>query len=190
MKKTALMTIVPGSLQDQATAAGGSLAETFLNCDLVVLVDTSGSMIDADAPGGRRRYDAACDELAKLQASQPGKIGVIGFSSYPEFCPGGKPPFQKGGTDLAAALDYANLIDGLCELVVISDGQPDNPEAALRSARAYKASKISTVYVGPEGGAGQEFLRKLAAANRGQSVTAEKTKALASQIERLMLNAG
>lgn len=186
----AIMQVVPGSLQDQATASGGSLAETFLNCDLVVLVDTSGSMIDSDAPGGRRRYDAACDELAKLQASQPGKIGVIGFSSYPAFCPGGQPPFQKGGTDLAAALDYARLVDGLCKVVVISDGQPDNEEAALRAARAYTTSEISTVYVGPEGGAGQDFLRKLAAANRGQSVTAEKTKQLAAKIERLMLSAG
>lgn len=186
----AIMQVVPGSLQDQATASGGSLAETFLNCDLVVLVDTSGSMIDNDAPGGKRRYDAACDELAKLQASQPGKIGVIGFSSYPEFCPGGKPAFQKGGTDLAEALDYARIIDGLCDVVVISDGQPDNEEAALRSARAFKSSKLSTVYVGPEGGPGADFLRKLAAANRGQSVTAEKTKQLAQKIERLMLSAG
>lgn len=186
----AIMQVVPGSLQDQATASGGSLAETFLNCDLVVLVDTSGSMMDCDAPGGRRRYDAACDELAKLQASQPGKIGVIGFSSYPEFCPGGKPSFQKGGTDLAEALDYAHIIDGLCNVVVISDGQPDSPEAALRSARAYKDSTISCVYVGPEGGPGQEFLAKLAKANRGQSVTAEKTKQLAQKIERLMLSAG
>lgn len=186
----AIMQVVPGSLQDQATATGGSLAETFLNCDLVVLVDTSGSMIDNDAPGGKRRYDAACDELATLQASQPGKIGVIGFSSYPEFCPGGKPSFQKGGTGLAEALDYARIIDGLCNVVVISDGQPDNTEAALRSARAYKDSTISAVYVGPEGGPGQEFLTKLAKANRGQSVTAEKTKQLAQKIARLLLHAG
>lgn len=186
----ALTTVVPGSLADQAKQSGGSLAETFLNCDLIVLIDTSGSMAAPDAPGGLQRYDAACRELATLQKSNPGKIGVIGFSSYPEFFPGGTPNFQAGGTDLAAALDYARLVDGLCDLVVISDGEPDNQESALIGARRYKSSKISCVFVGPENGPGAEFLRKLAAANRGQSVTAEKTKHLASQIERLLLAAG
>ena len=183
----ALTTVVPGSLADQAKQSGGSLAETFLSCDLIVLIDTSGSMAAPDAPGGLQRYDAACRELATLQKTNPGKIGVIGFSGYPEFFPGGKPDFQAGGTDLAAALDYTHLIDGLCDLVVISDGEPNDAESAQASARRYKTSKISCVFVGPEGGMGQAFLARLASANRGQSVTAEKTKHLASQIERLLL---
>lgn len=181
---------VPGSLRAQAQAAGTSLAETFLSCDLIILVDVSGSMDAPDAPGGRVRYDAACDELAKLQASHPGKVGVIAFSTTPQFCPGGTPPFLAGGTNLAEALDYAHLVDGLCELVVISDGEPNSEHQALQAAARYRESTISCVYVGPEGGAGQAFLRRLAQASGGQAVTAAKTAQLAAQVERLLLAAG
>ena len=188
--RTSLTTVIPGSLQAQAEASGAGLAETFLSCDLIVLIDVSGSMDTRDAPGGRIRYDAACDELAKLQAGHPGKVGVIAFSTTPQFCPGGKPPFLSGGTNLADALDYAHLVNGLCNLVVISDGEPNDEQAALAAARRFTESAISTVYVGPEGGAGQAFLRRLAAASGGQSVTAAKTAQLAAQVERLLLAAG
>lgn len=191
MRQTrALAQTVPGSLQAQATASGATLAETFLSCDLIALVDVSASMQSPDAPGGASRYDAACRELATLQANHPGKLGVIAFSTSPVFCPGGQPPMLSGGTDLAGALDYAHLVDGLCALVVISDGEPDSPSAALAAARRYTESQISTVYVGPEGGPGSAFLAKLAAASGGQSVTAEKTAKLAAKIETLLLAAG
>lgn len=186
----ALRQTVPGSLQAQAQASGATFAETFLSCDLIALVDVSGSMQATDAPGGATRYDAACRELATLQASHPGKLGVIAFSTSPVFCPGGRPPLLAAGTDLAAALDYAHLVDGLCELVVISDGEPNDQSAALKAAGRYRESTISCVFVGPKGGPGADFLRKLAAASRGQSVTAEKTAKLAAKIETLLLAAG
>lgn len=186
----ALRQTVPGSLQAQAQASGTSLAETFLSCDLIVLVDVSGSMQATDAPGGATRYDAACRELAQLQASHPGKLGVIAFSTSPVFCPGGQPPMLGSGTDLAAALDYAHLVDGLCELVVISDGEPNSQSDALAAAARYRESAISCVFVGPEGGPGADFLRKLAAASRGQSTTATNTANLAKQVSRLLLAAG
>ncbi len=187
---THLTKTVPGSLQAQAQATNTSLAETFLNCDLIALVDTSGSMDAHDAPGHQKRYDAACTELAPLQANHPGKLGVIVFSSAVMFCPGGQPPFLAGGTDLVAALDYVQLVDGLCDLVIISDGEPDDRDAALQRAERFKASAISCVYVGPEGGLGQAFLAKLARASRGQSVTAANTAQLAERLEPLLLAAG
>jgi Mg-chelatase subunit ChlD len=190
MNKTDLTTVIPGSLQAQAEATGASLAETFLSCDLVVIVDTSGSMSEDDAPGGRSRYAAACAELATLQGNHPGKIGVIAFSTTVQFCPGGVPPYFGGGTDLAAALDKARPVNGLCDLVVISDGHPDDESAALAAARRFTESHISTVYVGPEGGAGAHFLRRLAAASGGQHVTAAKTADLARKVEQLLLAAG
>ena len=73
---------------------------------------------------------------------------------------------------------------------VISDGEPDSQEQALAAARRFDKSDISTVYVGPEGGAGQAFLARLAAASGGQSVTAAKTAQLAQTIERFLLAAG
>lgn len=191
MRQThALSQTVPGSLQAQAATSGATLAETFLSCDLIVLVDVSGSMQAQDAPGGATRYDAACRELAQLQANHPGKLGVIAFSTSPVFCPGGQPPLLAAGTDLAAALDYAHLVDGLCELVVISDGEPNSQGDALTAAKRYRESTISCVFVGPEGGPGADFLRKLATASRGQSVTAEKTQGLAKSVSQFLLAAG
>lgn len=187
MKHHTLTKTVPGSLQAQAEASGASLAQTFLSCDLIAIVDVSGSMSADDAPGGKSRYDAACRELAKLQANHPGKIGVVAFSSTVAFCPGGTPPFLNGGTALDDALEYCLIVNGLCELVVISDGEPNDAEGALRVARRFTESDISTVYVGPEGGSGAEFLKRLAKASGGQAVTAAKTAGLAKSVERLLL---
>lgn len=190
MRHTALTRAVQGSLQAQATASGAGLAETFLSCDLIAIVDVSGSMDACDAPGGRTRYDAACRELAALQANHPGKIGVIAFSSTTVFCPGGQPPMLAGGTNLAAALEFAHIADGCgIQFVVISDGEPNSESAALQAAGRFQ-SRIDTVYVGPEGGSGAAFLRQLAAASGGQHVTAAKTAQLAQQVERLLLASG
>lgn len=181
---------ITGSLLAEAQSTGASLAETFLSCDLIAIVDVSASMSALDGRDGRTRYDVACDELARLQAVHPGKIGVIAFSTLPHFCPGGVPPKPSGGTGLAQALDYAHVADG-CDIqfIVISDGEPDSEEQALRAAKRY-TSRIDTVYVGPEGGDGQAFLRRLAAASGGQGVTAAKAAQLAETVERLMLAAG
>lgn len=190
MRHAALTRTVPGSLQAQADAAGAALAETFLSCDLIALVDVSGSMDAHDAPSGQTRYDAACRELAALQKQHPGKVGVIAFSTTAVFCPGGQPPLLAGGTNLADALDYAHVADGCgIQFVVISDGEPNSEADALRAARRF-TSRIDTVFVGPEGGRGAAFLRQLAAASGGQHVTAAKTAQLAQQVERLLLTAG
>lgn len=184
--KTALVT-VPGSLQAQADATGASLAETFLSCEAIVIVDVSGSMNARDARGGRSRYDVACAELARLQADIPGKLGVIAFSTYPQFCPGGKPVYQGGGTDLAAALEEAHLADGCgIRFMVISDGEPNDEQRALAVAGRFQ-SRIDCIYIGPEGGPGSDFLRRLAAASGGQSVTAAQARQLAGTVERLLL---
>lgn len=182
--------IVPGSLSDVAMSSNHSLAETFLSCDTVVLVDCSGSMYAEDSRGGKRRYDVACEELAKLQARNSGKIGVIAFSDDAIFVPGGVPPMLGSGTALHKALRFARVADvpGI-RFVVISDGQPDSPEEALQEASKYKA-RIDTVYVGPESErSGALFLARLAAAHGGSQVTADRAKELASTIQQLMLSA-
>ncbi|HOR01504.1 MAG TPA: VWA domain-containing protein [Anaerolineae bacterium] len=99
--------IVPGSLSAIAAREGQSLAETFLNADAVILVDTSGSMMSGDSRGGRSRYNVALEELAHLQAHMPGKLAVIAFSDSTVFAPGGQPPLLGSGTNLAGALRFA-----------------------------------------------------------------------------------
>lgn len=169
--------LVPGSLQAIALQQGQSLAESFLSADAIILVDVSGSMHGA-------AYEQACAELRKLQGDLPGKVAVIAFSDRPEFAPGGRPRYIGSGTDLARALAFVHVADGTgVRFIIISDGYPDDGEAALRQARTF-TSQIDVVYIGPEGGAGAAFLRKLAQASGGQyskntvSEVAERTKTL------------
>ena len=68
--------LVKGSLSD--TANGRTLAESFLNADAILIVDMSGSMAANDAPGGLERWDAAENELRRLQEENPGKLAVMG----------------------------------------------------------------------------------------------------------------
>lgn len=193
--------IAKGSLSDIARASGLSLAEAFISCDAVVLVDTSRSMntedalddsVDrADHPSGQMltsRYKAACWQLAKLQAELPGKVAVVAFSSIVEFCPSGYPRYIGAGTAMHKALEFIKVADGCgIKLVLISDGQPDAPDETLRIARTF-ISHIDTVYVGREGDSGAAFLRELAAATGGHART-QATNQLneLSQTVRLML---
>ena len=184
------MSIVVGSLSSLSQQSGKSLAESFIHCDAIVIMDTSGSMAGSDAPGGKSRYSAACAELEALQAEYPGKIAVLSFSDTVEFCPGGVPIFLDSGTDVAGALSFARIADvpGM-QFFLISDGEPNDEQAALSMARTY-ANKINTIYVGPESRRhGRAFLAKLAKATHGESAVAELTKALGETVKRQMLTA-
>lgn len=180
--------IVSGSLSAISQQTGKSIAESFLNADVITIVDTSGSMTTHDSQGGQSRYDVACQELEKLQNSLPGKIAVLAFSSEVIFCPSGIPQFLGGGTALDRALRFAKVADvpGM-RFIVISDGEPDNEAEALKVARTYK-SRIDVIYVGPEEyPAGRKFLEQLAQASGGQIVTADRAKELAASVEKLLL---
>lgn len=180
--------IVVGSLAQIAERDNKSIAETFLSCEVVVLIDVSGSMSGVDFGDGKSRWQRACDELALLQSRQQGKVAVVGFSSMPVFVPGGVPPHPSGGTRMAAALEYTKIADveGIT-FFLISDGEPtDGQEQVLAVARTYR-NKINTIFCGPEGGAGQWFLSQLAEASGGRFATAEKVVELASTVETLLL---
>lgn len=178
--------IVKGSLAAIASQRGASIAQTFLSCDTLILVDTSGSMHEVDHGQHMSRYDRACNELAKLQSSLPGKVGVISWSSSPVFCPGGTPDFLGAGTDLAQALRFAHVADDCgITFIVISDGVPDSQTEALREAKRFK-STISTIHIGEEGDAGARFLQELAAASGGKFGAHAAAQDLASGIQRLL----
>lgn len=183
--------IVPGSLAAIAKQENKTIAESFVNADLVVIVDTSGSMSTKDSRGGKFRYDVACEELARLQVNHPGKIAVLAFSDDVQFCPSGVPTYFGHGTDMAKALQFAKIADvpGM-QFILISDGEPENEEKTLEVARTYQ-NKISTIYVGPEQHpTGREFLYRLAMATGGMGITVDRAKELKSGIEKLLLTDG
>lgn len=181
--------LVPGSIGAMAERNGKPLAESFMGADIIVVVDTSGSMDTRDSRGGKSRYEVACEELRQLQSMHQGKLAVIAFSDEAVFCPGGQPRFLGAGTNLTDALRFIHVADGTVTFIVISDGHPDSAETALRVAKTF-TSRIDTVYVGPEGGAGADFLRRLAQASGGQYVTAECARELARKVETLLLAGG
>jgi len=179
--------LVKGSIGAIAKDTGKSLAQTFISADVVVLVDTSGSMMTNDSHQGLTRYAVACDELTALQNSLPGKVAVISFSDRTMFCPDGVPFNLRGGTDLAGALRFAKIADvpGM-RFILISDGEPTEPQAALREAAKYKA-QIDVIYVGSEiSPMGRDFLTQLARKSGGKAVTAEAAKQLAATVQYLL----
>ena len=183
--------IIPGSLGAIAAQNNQSIAETFLGCDVVILIDTSGSMGSHDSQDGNRRYDVAGLELVGLQNTLPGKIAVIGFSDDVAFFPSGQPIFFGAGTDMAKALKFAKVADvhGI-RFILISDGEPNDAEYTLEVAKSY-TNRIDTIFVGnPENRNAQEFLKKLASVSGGKQVTANQARQLAMNIETLLLSSG
>lgn len=169
-KNTQLAKVIPGSLQDMADKTGKSLAETWLNAEMVVLCDGSGSMY-ASAREGNSRFDVLQYELAGLQQNNPGKIAVVSFSSpgEVEWQPHGRPRLYGNGTDIAGALRYALEMDGVAKIVLISDGEPDSAEEAFQVAKLFQF-EIDTIYVGPPPPRdhGRDFLERLAKLTGGE----------------------
>lgn len=178
--------IIQGSLGAIAQQQGKSIAESFVNADCIIIVDTSSSMGQHDSRGGKSRYEVACEELKNLQASLPGKLALLSFSDDVIFCPNGIPFNYEGMTDLTKALKFAKMgdVSGM-RFIVISDGEPNDEDKALAVAKTFK-NRIDTIYVGPEGGEGQKFLQRLAKASGGQGVTSEKVKELESTVKHLL----
>jgi len=177
---------VSGSIAAQSAAANKPLAETFINADVIVIVDTSGSMGQTDGTE-RTRYERACAELEKVQATMPGKICVISFSDDCLFCPSGIPWDYRCGTDLAKALKFAKVADVPdMRFIVISDGSPDDEQAALDIARKYK-NHIDTIYIGSKNRSGQDFLARLAQASGGISAKDFSAHQLSNTVYGLLI---
>ena len=113
----------------------------------VILADNSGSMY-APAAGDLLRIDVlqrCLDEVLPAAAATQ----VIAFNAIPFVLERGAPlPPPGGGTALHLAIERA--ADFRPELlVVLSDGEPNDAEAALAAARALHC-KVVTIFCGDE----------------------------------------
>lgn len=153
-----------GAVENQAT-------EMTLIKDVLLLIDTSGSMtgnkisqaksgaIDFSKSATQRGYatglavfaDRAamvCDPTVQDAIFEKKvaavRVGIVG-----------------GGTDLAAGLDLASKFKSLSAVVVVTDGQPNSCEAALRSAAVLKQRGIEILCIGTDD-ADKAFLDQLA----------------------------
>ena len=107
--------------------------------------------------GPRQRIDIAADVL-RMTLNKTPTARVVIFNSFPVELVGLEPsarslklPDAGGGTALHLALDLvAAMTPKPTKLVVVSDGEPDDDQAALSSARALAPCEISAFHIGPD----------------------------------------
>jgi len=129
---------------------------------VVLLADVSQSMSSA-ASGDMRKIDVLREAVAVARANRPGAM-LVAFSAAAREVD--SIPEPESSTDLANALEAVRQHDPGVTLL-ISDGQPDDPAAALRVARTWRGV-IDVLYVGPECDTKAiDFMRALAAATAG-----------------------
>lgn len=142
---------------------------------LVILADTSGSM-RGDKINRLRR------ELLAVWPDVPG-ARLLSFDSDLRWLDGpGDLPAPGGGTDLKGALVAAATVwPG--EVLVISDGRPDDEQGALEAARKVPGT-ISVLFVGSDDDhGGAEFLRRLATLGGGMYAHRDLAKHMALEGE-------
>lgn len=161
---------VQGSIHDVAESKPGGIAEAIVDAEVVVVVDVSGSMYEYDNTS-KARYERAQEVLNDLQGQYAGKIILVSFSNEAQFHFTGWLPEPGGGTDLAAALRFVRDLSETFQIILITDGEPNSEEYALREAKMLH-SPIMTMFVGEESnGHARDFLKRLSEATGGKFMT-------------------
>lgn len=132
---------------------------------IVLVLDCSGSMSsEADSPG-ERRIDALRGVVNSLRLKGMTFRQLIFNSSHMW---SDVIPEPAGGTDMAGAFEFCAKINPE-HVIVVSDGQPDNPQAALLAAKQLRC-KVDVFYVGPSNDTHcKDFLQSLATSTGGSS---------------------
>lgn len=152
---------------------------------VLIVADTSASMAEPAGPS-RRKLDVLAEAISDLP------YAVIEFNSSVHRRATGQAVVlePRGGTALHLALDEAAK-DRPAKTIVISDGEPDSEESALRAAESL-TGVIDVIYCGPDGGPGLAFLGRLARSTGGQTVRCDLRRSpglLLPTIRRLALPA-
>lgn len=122
----------------------------------VLLIDVSGSM--AEEVSEMKSKDEHVREILK---KLPEGLTTYAFNSYCRRFKDGILPEPSGGTNMSGAFMVMKQNDHY-EIVLITDGMPDNSERALLEAQGMK---IDIIYIGPE--PMPQFLKDLAKKTSG-----------------------
>lgn len=152
----------------------------------VILLDVSDSM--AERAGARRRIDHLREALAQVAA--PEHILIAFSSAAARIATPADLPAPSGGTALELAISEASRHNPRASLV-ISDGEPTNPDAALAAAELLPGT-IDVIYCGDESNReAVDFMRRLARLGCGQyaghSWAHHGAPQLAATMRRLLL---
>lgn len=141
-------------LPAQTGATERAAAERARPARQIILADVSSSM--REPAGTRRKIDVLRTALER--AGDSAEIVAFGSSVLP-VARHAELPEPGGSTALHLALDYCRRATSI---LIISDGHPDDPEAALAVASQLQA-RIDIIYCGPEHDhEGLAFMRRLA----------------------------
>jgi len=156
--------------------------------EIVILADVSSSM--SEVAGGKTKIEILREALSHVWPDCP-NAHLITFSSLPAFMMSPNDlPAPSGGTALHLAIEAAQpLRPG--QTIVISDGQPDDQNAALAAANSL-TGRIDVIYCGPDSDLEAiAFLQRLARSTGGQCVVtpqnANQSNSLLEPVRRLLL---
>lgn len=146
--------------------------------DHTILCDVSGSM--ASYVGYSREAKSAKDIVQDTIDNFKG-AKIYEFSSRLYFKKNGKLSEPKGGTNLGGAFRDIKT-NGIKQLTLLTDGQPDNEQHALNEAIGLK---VDIIYIGPQ--PTPAFLIKLAQVTGGNFADVELIK-LGNQASEVLEN--
>ena len=134
--------------------------------DMIFLLDCSISM-GGMLHNGQTSIDNLVEAVNRLKIPHD---KCVSFSSY---CYEGVETVTHGGTDLLRAFQHiANR--KMKEVVVISDGEPQNPSGCIAYAKKM-GIPVHAIFIGNKGYAGEKFLEDLCRATEGSQLTVDGT---------------
>lgn len=180
-------------------AGQDAITETLLLKDVLLLIDTSGSM--AGDKISQAQNGAVDFAKSAMQRGYVTGLAIFGDRAAMVCDPTVESPaFERkvkkirvglvgSGTDLAAGLDLAAKFKTLAAVVVVTDGQPNSADGALRSAAILKQRGIEILCIGTDD-ADKQFLDRLATRKElALHVGAESIRNSLSQASQLLLGA-
>jgi len=152
----------------------------------VVLCDVSDSMMDEIGSLGLRKYEQLRIALEDAVRADPMlRIIVFGTTAKQVGC-AAEVPQPGGSTNLHAALQIAAEMKPR-RTIIISDGMPNSQHLATEVAEDFLTGSIDTIYCGPEGHPGCDYLHSLARLGGGRGVVWEGRESLAPVLHQLLL---